>query len=93
MFKISYLVIFFSSIFIIYFLTKYGKLIGEYFHVIDIPDKDKIHISATPLIGSFGIIIFSIIIIFVLGIINFNNSITIILGYSYIFFLLVYFYD
>jgi UDP-GlcNAc:undecaprenyl-phosphate/decaprenyl-phosphate GlcNAc-1-phosphate transferase len=93
MFKISYLVIFFSSIFIIYFLTKYSKLIGEYFHVIDIPNQNKIHISATPLIGSFGIIIFSIIIIFVFGINNFNNSITVILAYSYIFFLLGYIDD
>ena len=93
MFKVSYLVIFFSSILIIHFLTKYSKLIGEYFHVIDIPNKDKIHASATPLIGSFGIIIFSIIIIFVLGINNFNNSITMILTYSYLFFLLGYIDD
>ena len=93
MFKVSYLVIFFSSILIIHFLTKYSKLIGEYFHVIDIPNKDKIHTSATPLIGSFGIIIFSIIIIFVLGINNFNNSITMILTYSYLFFLLGYIDD
>ena len=93
MFKVSYLVIFFSSILIIHFLTKYSKLIGEYFHVIDIPNKDKIHASATPLIGSFGIIIFSIIIIFVLGINNFNNSITMILAYSYLFFLLGYIDD
>ena len=93
MFKVSYLVIFFSLILIIHFLTKYSKLIGEYFHVIDIPNKDKIHTSATPLIGSFGIIIFSIIIIFVLGINNFNNSITMILAYSYLFFLLGYIDD
>ena len=93
MFKVSYLVIFFSLILIIHFLTKYSKLIGEYFHVIDIPNKDKIHASATPLIGSFGIIIFSIIIIFVLGINNFNNSITMILAYSYLFFLLGYIDD
>ena len=93
MFKVSYLVIFFSSILIIHFLTKYSKLIGEYFHVIDIPNKDKIHASATPLIGSFGIIIFSIIIIFVLGINNLNNSITMILAYSYLFFLLGYIDD
>ena len=93
MFKVSYLVIFYSSILIIHFLTKYSKLIGEYFHVIDIPNKDKIHTSATPLIGSFGIIIFSIIIIFVLGINNFNNSITMILTYSYLFFLLGYIDD
>jgi UDP-GlcNAc:undecaprenyl-phosphate GlcNAc-1-phosphate transferase len=93
MFKVSYLVIFFSSILIIHFLTKYSKLIGEYFHVIDIPNKDKIHTSATPLIGSFGIIIFSIIIIFVLGINNLNNSITMILAYSYLFFLLGYIDD
>ena len=93
MFKISYLVIFFSSIFIIHFLTKYSKLIGEYFHVIDIPNKNKIHTSATPLIGSFGIIIFSIILIFILGINNFNNSITMILTYSYLFFLLGYIDD
>jgi len=93
MFKVSYLVIFFSLILIIHFLTKYSKLIGEYFHVIDIPNKDKIHASATPLIGSFGIIIFSIIIIFVLGINNFNNSITMILTYSYLFFLLGYIDD
>ena len=44
-------------------------------------------------IGSFGIIIFSIIIIFVFGINNFNNSITVILAYSYIFFLLGYIDD
>jgi len=93
MFKVSYLVIFFSLILIIHFLTKYSKLIGEYFHVIDIPNKDKIHTSATPLIGSFRIIIFSIIIIFVLGINNFNNSITMILAYSYLFFLLGYIDD
>ena len=93
MFKVSYLVIFFSSILIIHFLTKYSKLIGEYFHVIDIPNKNKIHTSATPLIGSFGIIIFSIILIFILGINNFNNSITMILTYSYLFFLLGYIDD
>ena len=93
MFKISYLIIFFLSIFIIYFLTKYSKLIGEYFHVIDIPDKNKIHISATPLTGSFGLIIFSIITMFFLKINSFNNSTTFIFVYSYVFFFVGYIDD
>ena len=74
MIKISYLIILFLSIFIIYFLVKSRKLIGEYFQVLDIPSKDKIHISTTPLIGSFGLVLFSIIIIFFLNVNNFSNS-------------------
>ena len=90
MIKISYLIILFLSIFIIYFLVKSRKLIGEYFQVLDIPSKDKIHISTTPLIGSFGLVLFSIIIIFFLNVNNFSNSTIMIFGYSYIFFLVGY---
>ncbi len=93
MFKISYLIILFLTVFIIYFLVKNRKLIGKYFQVLDIPSKDKIHISTTPLIGSFGLVLFSIIIIFFLRVNNFSNSTIMIFGYSYIFFLVGYIDD
>ena len=93
MFKVGYLISIFLPIIIIYFLVKNKNSIGKYLQVLDHPNKDKIHALSTPLIGAFGLVLFSIIIIFLLPINYFNNITIIIFVYSYIFFLVGYIDD
>ena len=93
MFKIGYLISIFLPLIIIYFLVKNRNSIGKYLHVLYHPNKDKIHVLTTPLIGAFGLVLFSIIIIFLLPINYFNNITIIIFVYSYIFFLVGYIDD
>ena len=91
--NLDYLILFALSLLILYFFLKNRYLIGKYFHVLDIPSKDKIHISTTPLVGSFSLILISIIFIFF-----FNNSymiekVIMIFTFSYLFFIMGYIDD
>ena len=72
---------------ILYFFTKYRHGIGKFFQVLDLPKEDKIHITTTPLIGSFPLIFFSLIFIICF---NSINNIKIIFTYSYLFFIMGY---
>lgn len=93
MFKIGYLISICLPIIIIHFLVKNRNLIGKFLQVLDHPNKDKIHISTTPLIGGFGIVLFSIIMIFLLPINYFDSVVITLFIYSYIFFLVGYLDD
>ena len=93
MFKISYLISIFLPLIIIYFLVKNRNSIGKYLQVLDHPNKDKIHVLTTPLIGAFGLVLFSIIIIFLLPVNYFDDVVITIFIYSYIFFLVGYIDD
>ena len=87
MFNFTYFVFLIISMVILYFFTKYRHGIGKFFQVLDLPKEDKIHITTTPLIGSFPLIFFSLIFIICF---NSINNIKIIFTYSYLFFIMGY---
>ena len=89
----SYLIIFVLSTLIHYFFVKNNLKIGKFLNILDIPKDGKIHKKITPLIGSFPIIIFSIILLFYYEVFNNNIKMLYIFLYSYTFFILGYIDD
>lgn len=93
MIKLEYLIILLlATIFLKIFIKNKNK-IGSFFHVLDIPVENKIHKRITPLIGSFPILILSILILIYFSFTIKNQNISYILLYSYLFFIIGYLDD
>ena len=93
MFKLEYLIILLlATIFLTLFVKNKSK-IGHFFHVLDVPVEGKIHKRTTPLIGSFPILILSLVIIIYFGFTIKNYDLAFIVIYSYIFFIIGYLDD
>jgi UDP-GlcNAc:undecaprenyl-phosphate/decaprenyl-phosphate GlcNAc-1-phosphate transferase len=93
MIKFKYLVILLLAILFLKFFVKIKDKIGNFFHVLDIPKKDKIHKKITPLIGVFPVIILSFILLIYFNIINEAQNVFYIFLYSYLFFIMGYLDD
>jgi UDP-GlcNAc:undecaprenyl-phosphate GlcNAc-1-phosphate transferase len=93
MINFIYLILPIIAIIILYFFIKNRNFIGKFFNVLDLPGKDKIHSSATPLIGSFPIIFFSILSLIFFNLIKLNINSHLIFYYSYLFFIMGYIDD
>ncbi len=93
MIRLEYLIILTLATIFLKFFVKNRSKIGSFFKVLDIPKKDKIHKKITPLIGSFPIVILSLIIFIYFSFTNKSQDIFYILIYSYIFFLMGYLDD
>ena len=93
MIKFKYLVILLLAILFLKFFVKIKDKIGNFFHVLDIPKKDKIHKKITPLIGVFPVIILSFILLIYFNIINEAHNVFYIFLYSYLFFIMGYLDD
>ena len=93
MIKFEYLIILLLAILFLGFFVKIKDKIGNFFKVLDIPKKNKIHEKVTPLIGVFPLIIVSFILLFYFNIINEANNVFFIFIYSYLFFILGYLDD
>ncbi len=93
MIKLEYLIILLLSTFILILFIKNEYKIGKFLSVLDIPKEGKIHKKITPLIGSFPILVISLIILIYFSFIGKNQDIFYILIYSYLFFIIGYFDD
>ncbi len=93
MIKFGYLIILLLAILFLGFFVKIKDKIGNFFHVLDIPKKDKIHKKITPLIGAFPMIILSFILLIYFNIINEAQNVFYIFLYSYLFFIMGYLDD
>ena len=93
MIKFGYLIILLLAILFLGFFVKIKDKIGNFFHVLDIPKKDKIHKKITPLIGVFPVIILSFILLIYFNIINEAQNVFYIFFYSYLFFIMGYLDD
>lgn len=93
MIKLEYLIILLLATIFLKLFTKNKNKIGSFLHVLDVPVKAKIHKRITPLIGSFPILILSIIVLIYFSFINKNQDTTYILLCSYLFFIMGYLDD
>ena len=93
MFYLHYLIIFILAIVIIYFFVKNNLETGKFLNLLDIPKTGKIHKNITPLIGSFPIVIFSLILLFYSSAFIYYKEVFYIFVYSYVYFLLGYIDD
>ncbi len=81
-----------ATIFLMLFIKNRNK-IGSFLHVLDTPVEGKIHKTITPLIGSFPILILSLIIFIYFSFTSKNQDTIYILMYSYLFFIMGYLDD
>lgn len=93
MFKLEYLIILLLATIFLSLFVKNKSKIGSFFHVLDIPTEGKIHKKTTPLIGSFPIMILSLVIIIYFGFTKKDYDSTYIIIYSYVFFIVGYLDD
>ncbi len=91
--NVEYLIILILATFFLKLFCKNKSKIGVLFHVLDFPTKNKIHDKATPLIGSFPIFIFSVILLIYFKLIFNIQEIIPIFAYSYLFFIMGYIDD
>lgn len=91
--NILYLIIFTLAILILYFFVQNNLKIGKLLNVLDLPKNGKIHNKTTPLIGSFPIIVLSLILLLYSNFFNYYIEVFYLFLCSYVFFVLGYIDD
>lgn len=87
---IEYLIILLLATYFLKFFVKKRYELGEFFHILDLPQKGKIHKKTTPLVGSFPLIILSVVLLIYFSFADYNQIIIWIFLYSYLFFFMGY---